>query len=411
MGAGKTMASIHMMNSHPEKRYIFITPYLAEAERIKNACPDLHFVEPSNRIQEYGFTKTGHAFALVQQGRNIATTHQAFLFYTAELLDMIREQGYTLVIDESVNTLESMRVATTDVVSLVGGGYLAQNGNTYTYTGKPYERDAMLAPLIRLSESRTLVSQGTIDKTKCEVFYWVLPTSLFRAFENIYILTYLFHGQPLYYYLQMNGLAFEYMGLERTGDRFRFRDGAVYVPDYVHELQYKIIVCNDERLNKIGDEWYSLSKSWYEEHPDGLRQLKSNIASFFNYANAGVPSEQKMWGTFNIGKNKLKGKGYASGHVPFNARATNDYRGRKCLVYPVNVFMNVGEKLYYKTAGVEINEDVYALSVLIQWIWRSAIRDGHTIQLYVPSRRMRTLLLRWIETLSNGGDMFEAQIL
>lgn len=34
---------------------------------------------------------------------------------------------------------------------------------------------------------------------------------------------------------------------------------------------------------------------------------------------------------------------------------------------------------------------------MIQWIWRSAIRNGEEISLYLPSKRMRDLLTEWIE--------------
>ena len=66
--------------------------------------------------------------------------------------------------------------------------------------------------------------------------------------------------------------------------------------------------------------------------------------------------------------------------------------------------MNVGEKIFYKSAGIEVDEDAYALSTMIQWIWRSAIRDGHEIYIYVPSKRMRELLLDWVQQVSGGGD-------
>ena len=44
----------------------------------------------------------------------------------------------------------------------------------------------------------------------------------------------------------------------------------------------------------------------------------------------------------------------------------------------------------------------YSLSVLIQWIWRSAIRDGEEIWIYIPVQRMRELLEQWIDEVSSG---------
>ena len=41
-------------------------------------------------------------------------------------------------------------------------------------------------------------------------------------------------------------------------------------------------------------------------------------------------------------------------------------------------------------------KDAYALTELIQWVWRSRVRDGHPITLYLPSPRMRKLLKDWL---------------
>ena len=48
-----------------------------------------------------------------------------------------------------------------------------------------------------------------------------------------------------------------------------------------------------------------------------------------------------------------------------------------------------------------MHDDEYALSEMIQWIWRSAIRDGKEIWVYIPSRRMRELLKKWLLDLSS----------
>jgi len=45
---------------------------------------------------------------------------------------------------------------------------------------------------------------------------------------------------------------------------------------------------------------------------------------------------------------------------------------------------------------VDVREDEAALSTMVQWIWRSAIRDGEEVWIYIPSKRMRSLLIAWI---------------
>ena len=73
-------------------------------------------------------------------------------------------------------------------------------------------------------------------------------------------------------------------------------------------------------------------------------------------------------------------------------------------MYVANLFMNVNEKKFYNLHGIEVDEDMYALSIMVQWIWRSAIRDGNEVYLYIPSRRMRELLIGWIDSVSKGGN-------
>ena len=48
MGSGKTESAITQMNEDLDSRYIFVTPYLSEVERIKNGCPERDFVDPQD---------------------------------------------------------------------------------------------------------------------------------------------------------------------------------------------------------------------------------------------------------------------------------------------------------------------------------------------------------------------------
>ena len=60
-----------------------------------------------------------------------------------------------------------------------------------------------------------------------------------------------------------------------------------------------------------------------------------------------------------------------------------------------------------KLGAKNVNQDMYALSILIQWVFRSAIRNGEEIWVYVPSRRMRTLFQTWLDNLAEGNDLKE----
>lgn len=406
MGAGKTSACINMMNEYPDNKYIFITPYLEEATRIREACPALNFVEPSNKLSQYGFTKAGHTIALIEEGRNIASTHQAFSYYTQETLDLIKEKGYTLIIDENMEVLEKFDIAIDDLQIAIDAGYITENNGIFTLVKTDYKGKA-LSELFRLLKSRDLV-RVDIGESE-EVFFWTLPTNLLTSFKDVYILTYLFSGQGLHHFMQLYNLNYEYIGIKREGSEYSFCEYPGYTPEYTKTLHEKLHIVDSDKLNSIGDNYYSLSMTWFDNNVDEVVKLKNNIYNVFNHILDFIPAEQRMWGSHKAEMNKLKGKGYTNGFVIFNTRATNKLKNKTCLVYATNVFMNVREKLFYKLHGIEVDEDEYALSTMIQWIWRSAIRDGEDIYLYIPSKRMRELLLNWIDLVSKGGVEVEYQ--
>lgn len=62
----------------------------------------------------------------------------------------------------------------------------------------------------------------------------------------------------------------------------------------------------------------------------------------------------------------------------------------------INVFLNPIILQFFKSRDVTINQDKYALSEMVQFIYRSAIRNGVDVYVYVPSKRMRNLLEKYI---------------
>lgn len=400
MGSGKTSAAITYINEHPDNRFIFITPYLAEAARVRDSCPDARFVEPNAHLTKYAYSKVRHTEALIRDGRNIATTHQAFRNYNAVMLDDIQEKGYTLILDENMDILESIEVGIGDLDSFVKSGKVNEKDGVYSLGDQEYE-GGFYEGMFQALETRKMIRLS--DDEGGVLFFWMLPPGLIRAFKEVIVLTYMFEGQSLHHMMELNNIRYEHIGVKHTPDgSYRFTDGEGTIPEYVGRLKDVIHVLDDSKLNEIGRSNWSLSMNWYRQGGDRIQELKSCLYSYFRYMHGAVPAQQKLCASFSGYAHRIKGKGYTKSIVPFNLRATNDYRDRTCLAYPVNVFMNAGEKLYYYEHDVNVDEDAYALSTMVQWIWRSAIREGGEIDIYIPSRRMRELLLYWIDNVSKG---------
>ena len=405
MGTGKSSAAITYLNEHKDEKFIYITPYLTEANRIYRGCPKLRFIEPSDKIKEYHFRKSEHTEALIEEGANIATTHQAFKRYTPEMLENIQRHGYTLIIDENVDILEVFDFHEDDLQMAINSGYINDAEDAYSIKRDDYSGYAF-KELFGLLKSRDLIRMK--DRDDKTLFYWALPPELLTSFKDVFILTYLFEGQSLSHLMNIYNIPHEFVGIEKTEDGvYRFGSLPGHVPEYVSHLKDMIHILDNDKLNSVGDDYHSLSKSWHEKNEitEEGKQLKNNLYNYFNNIHADIPADKKLWGTYKAECNYLKGKGYTKGYLPFNAKATNDYRDRYCLAYVANVFMNVNEKKFYQSRGIHVNDDMFALSILVQWIWRSCIRDGDEVYLYIPSRRMRTLLTNWIENVSNGGNI------
>lgn len=207
MGTGKSSAAITYMNEHKEEKFIYITPYLEEAERIKNGCKSMHFVEPSDKLKEYGFKKSEHTAALIKQGKNITTTHQAFKRYTEDMLDDIREYGYRLIIDENVDVLEKYDFHPDDIQLAIDSGLIIRDEDTY-YLAKEDYNGRLYHELRQFLKVRQLIQME--DSAGTHLFYWVLPPELITAFKDVIILTYIFKGQSLHHFLEMYQLPYEY---------------------------------------------------------------------------------------------------------------------------------------------------------------------------------------------------------
>lgn len=82
--------------------------------------------------------------------------------------------------------------------------------------------------------------------------------------------------------------------------------------------------------------------------------------------------------------------------VSFNTRATNDYADRKATAFLLNRFMNPNEYQFFSYRGVEVDEELLAISDLIQFLFRGCIRNNEQMYCYIPSARMRRLLKGWI---------------
>lgn len=394
MGSGKSSAAINFMNEfHQVYKFLYVTPFLSEIERVKTMCPKLKFADPQTKM---GHGKLTDIKFLLSHGRNIATTHVLFSMFTAELIDICRSQGYILIMDEVANVVTQYNIGEEDKAALLERyAYVEEETGLVRWREeKNNYKDSKYQLEKRLCELQALAMYGNKD-----ILMWLLPIGCFNAFEEVYILTYLFEGQLQRYYYDFFNLPYEYLYVK--GDSLAEYEFTTVPQQQKIKYDYKqlIHICDIDKLNSIGEFEYDLSKSWFKRNEGNkvvLPRLQKNIYNYFRNVTK-TSANKNIWTTFKDYKDKLSGKGYSRGFLPCNSRATNAYKDRTCVAYCLNKYINSMVKMFFTSKGVCTDEDTYALSEMLQFIWRSAIREGKDIWVYIPSKRMRNLLIKWIE--------------
>jgi len=427
MGSGKTEGVFQLINSHPERLYLCIVPLRTEIKR---------YMEKINRktYTPICFNKNRQKLdnlkELLEMGVSIVSTHALFLDIDEEVIELIKSRNYHLVIDEAISVLsiistgakhseldetdlqEGIPSLTRDEIQWLFDNNMMivdpNDSSKIIWTGKPSDYHDYLW-VERLAKNNALVY---INNT---VMLWHFPHLVFTLFDSITILTYLFEKSLLCSYFKVYGIQYQLYSVKQTGiaeNEDRLYEFTQYNPKKENRkiLADLINVCEDESLNSIGNKWgrsFPLSASWYKANNKGdkkkLKQLQNNTTTFYR-RRQDAPRDSVMWTTYKKFRNILCPKGYKTidelqqepSFVSCNAMATNDYKERYNLSFLCDLHINPNICRFFDLHGIEVDREGYALCMLLQWIFRSRVRDNEEINLYIPSERMRNIYYDWI---------------
>ena len=395
MGSGKSTWAINHINQNPDKKFLCIVPLLSECERFKEKT-DIDIIDP----EKWG-SKWKNFRWLVENDKNIVTTHSLIKMMDLDMLELLKSKNYVLMIDECLDVLDTYKISKDDLkiifneklVSLDEDGFLVWNEERKPYKG-------VYGDIKRLCSFKSLMGFKKENSDElARIIMWNFPVDFFKCFDESYIFTYLWEGSIQKSYFDIHGIKYEKYMLDYDRQ---------LIP-HCKEIEYEkrrnvadLINIYDGKFNKIGmkiGKSNPLSKSWYEDKRKKNRsifsQLKNNTENYFRTVTK-TKSIDNMYTVFNPYCKYVKGKGFANGFVSCNARGTNEFKDKKSLAYLINFFMSPDIKQFVEHYHIEFDDNLFSLSALLQWIWRSQIRDGNPIDLYIPSERMRELLKLWI---------------
>ncbi|AKR34233.1 DEAD/DEAH box helicase family protein [Bacillus cereus] len=411
MGTGKTSWAIQYMNEAPSyKKFIYITPFKTEVERVIASCKDRIFVQPENKK---GGTKLASLKNYILNGKDIVSTHALFQRMDSGLIELIKAKGYSLILDEAMNVIEQEKISKDDLQLLlsatnkVGEPLIIVDKNGFVQWNDSDYKEGQFTKIRNLAEANNLMIYDNV------AMYWTFPVEAFKAFEEVYVLTYMFDGQIQRYYYDLFKVRYAYHSVGTINGKYEL---IPYVPlhkeNKAHLKELINIFYSTTRdktdLNKIGEGRYAFSVSKLEGliKDNHLKKLiKDNAYNFYRHK-CKANSNDVMWTTFLGDKDAIKKaitpKNLKKQFVSVTMRATNDYADKSVCIYLANMFMNPIIKRFFTSKGVEVNQDLFALSELLQWVFRSRVRKGEKIQLYIPSERMRTLLEQYLNNETIG---------
>lgn len=393
MGTGKSTWAFNYMYQNRGKKFIYITPYLNEIKRLIGDGTDdspntkwyyeRYFREP----KQLGKGKLNSLHNLLVNDCNIATTHSLFKLSTPETNDLISSGGYTLILDEAMDVVTMFDMNIKDYEMLINNKLIeVDNVGNITWLDVLY--DGKFIELKKLCQNGLVVE---VKKTKkVQLLAWNFNVESFNSFKEVYIMTYIFESSYIKYYLDMFNIGYEKYCIEDF-KLVKYEDKKPY-----NKSKYKSLInIYNGNLNNIGNKNNALSLSWFKKNINLRRKLKNNLYNYFQTI-AKSKGDDIIWTTFKFSQQHLQGKGYTKSFVSCNAKATNEYGNRHTVAYCCNRYMSPDYIDYFNIHNVDVNEDLFALGEMIQFIWRSAIRNMEKINVYVPSTRMRELLIWWL---------------
>lgn len=394
MGSGKSTGIINWIDSNTSERFIYVSPLLSEVEeggRLHRDLMNTTFETPSDICG----SKSDHFLELLKEGVNIACTHSLYLGMTSKHFDEIQNKGYIVILDEEVNVIDSFdKYSSNDLAWLLEKEqvHISEKDGMVSWIGDRslIVEDHKYFTMMSYCDAKSLYTA----KRSESMMVTQLPIKLFECAKRIIVLTYMFKGNILDKFLQLKGFEVK-----------DFKDVVVEqkTKQDVRDL-IKLIPPND-KLNKM-----SMSSTWFKN-----KATSTDIKHISNYIRSvclkeNVESKDVAWCVpkFRVTKSKssdkslVKPKGFivdSQGNDCFlsvTTRATNDYRNKKVMIHCFDRYPHIHISSYLEDYGYKIDNKIFALSEMLQWIWRGCVRDGKEMTVAIGSKRMYSLFLDWL---------------
>lgn len=440
MGTGKSSYIMQEMNTNKDQQYIYVTPNKTECDRVATIC--------GFNLTDQPRDKKGQFLDHIQSGCSVAITHKLFSMLNSDDVAVIASlDNIHLIVDETPDVIRKIRIPKADIDVMIEKELISveeKDGYYQVYLTEDLEQFRGLAQKEMYADA--LRDKEVFTTNLTDLLISMLPVDIYNSVDSATLLTYNMRNTKMDAYLQFHKIRTEYFSVEGEYPSFylvdeKRQDGSNW--------KHLINICDKPKLNEIGKKRgksYPLTMNWYTSaSTQHKEQVRKNTYNFFRNITR-TKSEHNMVCVFeDSSKREYKKDTYGTTYesiqsvygknntilirtailqspflfvgrltdnminslteeelkkkfcyVPFNTRATNIYSDRTSCAFLVDVQMDKSIASFFDKYGITLDEEQESLNTLIQWIWRSAIRNGEEIDLYIPSARMRGILMRWL---------------
>lgn len=402
-GSGKTHAIIQYMSQHQDKKWLYISPMLEETqERVPKAAEELgmeFFVPYEDELN----TKSDTCYKALQRGLNICCTHSLMYLFSKKHLEMLKKQGYNVVSDEELNLINGYSIKKEDISFLLKNNIISINEED----GRVVFLDEDMELGAKYGDVKAKADLGMLYAAKRSDRFLVVQLSpeIIEAAERFILLTYNYTNSLMQVFLQMHKYeyaSFNEVVLWKTEEEIK------------NTLRQRIRFIETPTVKKLQLKKNILSKTWWVNASSPERnEISKCIRSVMKYTKIErddmfytIPkdyaSSSKGFNTKFIGnepRTDREGNSveYTRTFIACNARSTNKYADKKLAIHAYNLFPNQSVKAFIQGRGYVCEDEVYALNMLLQWIFRGCIRKKEgVLNVAILSGRMNSIFKQWL---------------
>lgn len=404
-GTGKTTAIFQYMAKHQEKKWIYLSPMKTEIETRVPAEADANGINffiavDKGKRSEYK-TKTQQVLAAMKEGQNIACTHALMMLFQQEHIELLKEHQYHVVCDEELDLIEGFSLRQGDTKFLLENNRISispDNGRVSFLSEMDIDT--------RYGDIKSYADMGCLYAARTRTDFLVLQISprVVEAAERFILLTYNYKGSIMDTFMQMHGFSCKYLE-----DIKPYKDNK----EVINKLRDLIVFVETPSVKKWQKKTNVLSATWWrktstEEDFNDLRKAVRSVVSAQKGNSTNVMltvPKHSITGYDSDGESSKRVRKFTvdkliidDAYVQMNARATNDYAHKSIAIHLCNIYPSQPVKVYMQDMGFVCDNDTFALNTLIQWLFRSCIRNDETVKVALFSGRMSVLLKEWLIT-------------